>query len=155
MVYNLKWVHITRSLKMSEEIYSKVDPELLLCVIMRGSNITENRVDLSPESEPLQVACKKLMSGTKFKPHKHNTLERQTMITQESWVFLRGKVRASFYDIDDEVIHVTDLGAGDCAVVFKAGHSFDVLEDDTVLYEFKNGPYFGLEKDKTFINEKH
>jgi cupin fold WbuC family metalloprotein len=140
---------------MSEKIYSKVDPSILLCAIIRRDDITETREDISPEKEPLQVACKKIKAGTNFKPHKHNILKRETTRTQESWVFLQGKVRASFYDIDDRVILVTELGAGDCAVVFRAGHSFDVLEDDTILYEFKNGPYFGVEQDKTYLDEKH
>ena len=48
----------------------------------------------------------------------------------------------------------TELGAGDCVVVFKAGHGFEVLEDNTILYEFKNGPYFGVEIDKTYIGDK-
>tara|TARA_R110000824_G_scaffold74160_3_gene188783 strand:+ start:3936 stop:4358 length:423 start_codon:yes stop_codon:yes gene_type:complete len=140
---------------MSEKIYSKVDPTVLLLAIVRKNEITEDREDVSPETEPLQVACKKISAGTKFKPHKHNILERHITRTQESWVFLQGKVRASFYDVDDEIILVTELGAGDCAVVFRAGHSFDVLEDDTILYEFKNGPYFGVEQDKTYLDEKH
>jgi len=138
---------------MSEKIYSKVDPTILLLAIIRKNEVTENREDVSPESEALQVACKKLKAGTKFKPHKHNILERQTIRTQESWVFLRGKVKASFYDIDDEVILVTELGEGDCVVVFRAGHSFEVLEDNTLLYEFKNGPYFGVTRDKIFLDE--
>ena len=45
------------------------------------------------------------------------------------------------------------MGAGDCVVVFKAGHEFTVLEDNTIIYEFKNGPYYGVEADKTFIKE--
>ena len=67
---------------------------------------------------------------------------------------LSGKVRATFYDLDDSLILSTELSAGDCAIVFKAGHGFEVLEDDTTIYEFKTGPYFGVEADKTFIKEK-
>ena len=47
-----------------------------------------------------------------------------------------------------------ELKKGDMAIVYKAGHSFNVLEDNTVLYEFKNGPYYGKLKDKTMINKK-
>ena len=43
------------------------------------------------------------------------------------------------------------MSSGDCIVSMSAGHSFEVLEDDTLLYEFKNGPYYGTEKDKEFI----
>lgn len=136
---------------MSHKVYSKVDPSVLLLSITRGKDIHHEREDISPETEPLQVSCKKIKKGANFKPHKHNVLERHTTLTQESWVFIKGRVEASFYDINDEIILVTELEAGDCAVVFRAGHSFKVLEDDTILYEFKNGPYYGVEADKQFI----
>ena len=38
-------------------------------------------------------------------------------------------------------------------MVFSAGHGFEVIEDNTILYEVKNGPYYGQIKDKTFIDE--
>ena len=55
--------------------------------------------------------------------------------------------------MDNSLIVETVLSAGDCVVVFKAGHAFEVLEDDTILYEFKTGPYYGVEKDKEIIDE--
>tara|TARA_R110000824_G_scaffold167926_2_gene344995 strand:+ start:3345 stop:3761 length:417 start_codon:yes stop_codon:yes gene_type:complete len=136
-----------------QKIYSKIDPNLLLLVINRKGEIDIQRTDLSPAEQYMQVATKKLAKNTFFKPHKHNHLERTTTTTQEAWVFLDGKVNAKFWDIDDGLIYETILLAGDCAVVFHGGHSFEVLEDNTILYEFKNGPYYGTEKDKTYIRE--
>ena len=134
-----------------QKIYSKVNKDILLLTLIRKDNITNDRIDLSPEEETLQVAVKSLKKGTSFKPHKHNKIRRVTDVTQESWVFLSGRVKAQFYDIDDKIILETEMFAGDCVVVLKAGHSFKVLEDNTIIYEFKNGPYYGVEADKTFI----
>ena len=134
-------------------VYSVVDPSLMLCVINRGDDIGNNRADLSPQDQYLQCATKKLTKGTTFAPHKHNELVRTTNITQEAWVFLKGRVAAKFWDIDDRLIYETELGEGDAAIVFRGGHSFEVLEEDTILYEFKTGPYYGVEKDKTYIEE--
>ena len=134
-------------------VYSVVDPDLMLCVINRGDDIGTKRADLSPQDQYLQCATKKLTKGTTFAPHKHNELIRTTNITQEAWVFLRGRVAAKFWDIDDRLIYETELGEGDAAIVFRGGHSFEVLEEDTILYEFKTGPYYGVEKDKTYIEE--
>ena len=139
---------------MTINVYSKIDPKILLFVINRRENVSAIRQDLSPDGEYLQVATKKLAAGTTFAPHRHNELLREPDITQEAWVFLQGRVAARFWDIDDELIYETELGAGDVAVVFRGGHSFIVLEDDTILYEFKTGPYYGIEKDKTYIEEK-
>ena len=134
-------------------VYSAVDPSIMLLVINRAKEIGTNRADLSPDDQYLQYATKKLTKGTTFAPHRHNELMRTTDITQEAWVFLSGRVAARFWDIDDRLIYETELGAGDAAIVFRGGHSFEVLEDDTILYEFKTGPYFGVEKDKTYIEE--
>jgi len=136
---------------MPRNIYSKKDESLLLLTINRLGEINNDRTDLCPSREFLQISTKKISKGTKFKPHRHNPLDRKTTMTQEAWVVLRGKIRASFYDVDDSLIEQVDLTSGDCAVVYYAGHGFEVLEDDTILYELKSGPYFGVEKDKTFI----
>ena len=136
-----------------DKIYSKVKKDCLLLTLNRKEDISDNRTDLSPAEEYLQCATKTLTKGMNFKPHRHNKLVRETDMTQEAWVFLSGKVRAKFYDLDDSLILDTELGAGDCVIVFKAGHGFEVLEDDTILYEFKTGPYFGVEADKTFIGD--
>ena len=134
-------------------VYSACQPDLMLCVINRGDEIGTHRADLSPQDQYLQCATKKLTKGTTFAPHKHNELVRTTDITQEAWVFLKGRVAARFWDIDDQLIYETELGEGDAAIVFRGGHSFEVLEEDTILYEFKTGPYYGVEKDKTYIEE--
>jgi len=134
-------------------VHSAADPGTLLLVINRGDEIGVNRADLSPDDQYLQCATKKLSKGTTFAPHRHNEIIRTTDITQEAWVFLKGRVAARFWDIDDQLIYETELGEGDAAIVFRGGHSFEVLEEGTILYEFKTGPYFGVEKDKTYIEE--
>lgn len=133
--------------------YSKVNPNILLFSVNKQKDISYSRTDLSPAEEYMQVATKKLSKGTTFRPHKHSTFERKIDKTHEAWVFLSGKVLAQFYDIDDSLFIEVELEAGDCAVAYNAGHSFEVIEEETVLYEFKNGPYYGVEKDKEYINE--
>ena len=136
---------------MPEIIYSKVEDGLALLVINRRCDITEERADLCSENELLQISTKMLKKGLTFKPHKHNKLERNTNTTHEAWIILSGAIKAKFWDIDDTLIYETVLRHGDCAVVFKAGHGFEVLQEGTILYEVKNGPYYGQLKDKTFI----
>ena len=134
--------------------YSNIKDDCLLFAINKKAEITNNRVDISPESEYMQCSAKCLSAGDNFHPHRHNMLIRETDKTQEAWVFLSGKVKAKFYDIDDSLYSEHILEAGDCAVVFNAGHGFEVMENDTILYEFKTGPYFGVSADKTHIEVK-
>lgn len=134
-----------------KKIYSKIEPERLLAVINKITDINLERVDLAEENEPLQGSAKKLKKGERFKPHRHNVLHRETSLTQEAWVVIKGGILVSLYDLDDTFFYEEVLEEGDCILNFRAGHTFETLKDDTILYEFKNGPYMGVEADKTLI----
>jgi hypothetical protein len=66
-------------------------------------------------------------------------------------VIFSGKVECEIYDIDDQRLERQVLASGDCLVLFKGGHSLKVIDDKTVMFEFKNGPYLGINSDKTNI----
>ena len=134
-----------------KKYYSNVKEGVLLYVVNKQEDINHKRLDLSPEEECLQVSCKKLKQSDSFRPHKHLPLERNTLTTNEAWVIIRGTIRAKLFDTDNTLYSEQTLKQGDCLICFNAGHSFKVLENDTILYEFKNGPYYGAEKDKEFI----
>jgi cupin fold WbuC family metalloprotein len=135
------------------KIYSKVNPEILLHVVNKKEDITPERQDLSPDKEYLQVSCFKLEKGKKFKPHKHLENIRTTDLTQESWIIIQGSVKAILYDIDDTIIEEVILNTGDCSITFRGGHNYESLEEDSIVYEYKMGPYQGVEKDKVSIGE--
>ena len=91
--------------------------------------------------------------GKTFRPHKHIKQVRTTDIAQESWVVIQGAVKAILYDLNDEIIEEVILRAGDCSITFKGGHNYEAIEEDTIVYEYKTGPYQGREKDKSFIEQ--
>tara|TARA_R100000278_G_scaffold122226_2_gene107862 strand:- start:106 stop:528 length:423 start_codon:yes stop_codon:yes gene_type:complete len=131
--------------------YSKVNPEKLICTITKKEDITQERQNITPDSEFMQVGAKKTLNGDFFKPHKHLPCNKHVTKTQEAWVILNGSAEGVFYDLDDSYLNSIVLHDGDCAVIYDGGHSLKILENDTLLYEFKNGPYFGRDKDKVFI----
>jgi hypothetical protein len=92
-------------------------------------------------------------NGKTFKPHKHIEKERNypNKIAQESWVVIKGRVKCKFYDIDDTLIAEPILEAGDASFTLYGGHNYEILEDATIVYEYKTGPYEGQELDKVFI----
>ena len=56
------------------------------------------------------------------------------------------------YDIDNTTVLATPtLEPGDASFTLQGGHTYEILEDDTVVYEYKTGPYEGQELDKRFI----
>ena len=133
-----------------KKIYSRVNPNILLHLINRLSEI-EGRTDVAPTEEFLQLATLRMSKNQTFKPHKHISLIKETNIAQESWVVIKGSVKCIFYDLDDTVIAEPILYPGDCSMTFRGGHNYLILEEDTVVYEFKTGPYLGQEFDKKFI----
>jgi hypothetical protein len=133
------------------KIYSKKNPEILLHIINKMEDIVGQRHNIIPDNEYLQLSTMKLPEGKTFIPHKHIKLDRNTDITQESWVVIKGKIKAILYDLDDTIIHEEILNPGDCSVTLRGGHNYLCMEEGSVVYEYKTGPYFGQEKDKVFI----
>ena len=136
-----------------EKIYSKVEPGTLLHIIYRFSEV-KGRTNISPDSEYLQLASIQMKEGQTFKAHKHIIVEKTTDIAQESWVVVKGKVKCILYDLDDTIIAEPVINAGDLSMTFRGGHNYLSLEEDTIVYEYKTGPYLGQELDKVFLEKK-
>ena len=136
-----------------EKIFSKVEHDKLLHVINRLSDI-KGRDDIIPENNFIQCATLKMPKNKTFPPHKHIVKDRHypKQIAQESWVVIKGRVKCKFYDIDDTLIAEPILESGDASFTLYGGHTYEILEDNTIVYEYKTGPYEGQKLDKEFIN---
>ena len=133
-------------------IYSKKNKKKILGIIYRNSKILKQRLNLSPINEYLQVSTQKLKRNTFIHPHVHKKNRRITFSTQEIWLVLKGKLSINVFDIDKKKIKNFILGAGDMYILFRGGHSFKVLKDNTEIYEIKNGPYRKKNKDIEYLN---
>ena len=133
-------------------IYSRIEPTQLLHIINRKGDIVAGRTDLVPTDEFIQCAAMKQPQGMTFKPHRHINQYRSepNYIPQESWVVISGLVKVILYDLDNSVLHEDVLEHGDCSITLQGGHNYLFLQD-SVVYEFKTGPYLGQELDKRFI----
>ena len=134
-----------------EKIYSKVDGRLLH-VVNRLKDF-QGRKEIIPENNFIQCATLQMEKNKTFPPHKHVTKDRHypKQIAQESWVVIKGSVKCILYDIDDQIIAEPILMSGDASFTLYGGHTYEILEDNTLVYEYKTGPYEGQKLDKTFI----
>jgi hypothetical protein len=138
-----------------KEIFSTVEEGILLHIVNRKEEIVQEREDIVSEDQFIQLSTLRLPEGKTFRPHKHIWKRGETKaIAQESWVVIQGKVKCFFYDLDDSLLTTEILSAGDCSVTLMGGHTYEILEDDTLVYEYKTGPYKGQHLDKEFIEEK-
>ena len=93
-----------------------------------------------------------MKTGHTFAPHRHLWKEGEDLcIAQESWVVIKGSVKCIFYDLNNIILKEIILYPGDCSVTLSGGHTYLILEDDTLVYEYKTGPYKGQKLDKQFI----
>ena len=135
-----------------EKIYSKIDPNKLLHIVVRKEEITPGRQDIVPEENFIQCSILNMEKGKTFRPHKHIWKERtRNVIAQESWIVIQGSVKCIFYDTNDTILAEPILYPGDASFTLEGGHNYLILENDTLVYEYKTGPYEGQALDKTFI----
>ena len=138
-----------------EKIYSKIEPEKLLHVIVRLHEI-KGRTQLIPDDNFIQCSSLKMEKGKTFRPHRHIIKSRsyEKQIAQESWIVISGKVRCVFYDLDDTIIATPILQPGDASFTLYGGHTYEIIEDNTIVYEYKTGPYEGQKLDKVHIDNE-
>ena len=135
-----------------DKIFSKVEPDKLLHIIVRREDLKSGRTEVVSEEHFIQCALLNMEEGKTFKPHKHIWKNRtRDVIAQESWVVIQGKVKCTFFDIDDTIIAEPILEPGDASFTLEGGHTYTILKDDTLVYEYKTGPYEGQKLDKEFI----
>lgn len=134
-----------------KKIYSKIEPALILHAILRREDIKEGKIELSDPKEFLQIMALKENKGKEYYPHKHAWKDGEKTITQEAWIVIQGKLKGTYYDINGEKLLEEILNPGDCSITFQGGHSLTVIEENTIFYEIKTGPYKGKEYDKVAL----
>tara|TARA_R110000744_G_scaffold221502_1_gene340510 strand:- start:4606 stop:5016 length:411 start_codon:yes stop_codon:yes gene_type:complete len=135
-----------------KKIYSKINPKKLLHIIVRKTDMEEGRIDVVSGEHFLQCALLNMGKGKTFKPHKHIWKNRtRDVIAQESWIVIEGSVKCTFYDLDDSILAEPILESGDSSFTLEGGHNYTSLKENTLVYEYKTGPYEGQKLDKVFI----
>jgi len=105
----------------------------------------------TPANFSQQIAYMKHPAGHRISAHVHNLLIRQVLYTQEVLLIRKGKVRVKLFSSDKEFIGDRILTSGDLILLCGGGHSFEMLEE-TSMIEVKQGPFAG-DGDKTRFDE--
>jgi hypothetical protein len=131
--------------------YSEADPGLLTHIVYSASDF-QGRVNLVSPQEFLQVSAIELADKEEFKAHIHTwkDCDIDTTVAQEAWVVITGRVKASLYDEEQNLVGEQDLVPGDCCITLHGGHKY-VSTEVSLVYEFKSGPYLGDSLDKFYL----
>jgi hypothetical protein len=134
-----------------QNIYSENKKGLLLHCVIRKAEIA-GRQNLIADNEFLQVSTLGLQAEDTFKAHIHlwKDVDFTQYLAQESWVVISGEIEVSFFDTDGKLLETVVLGEGDSSVTLHGGHSYRAVKE-SLVYEFKSGPYRGVNSDKKQI----
>lgn len=135
-----------------KKIYSKIKKKTLLHIFFRPTTKNQ-RINISAENEFMQLCYLNLSKNNKFLPHKHfwKKNNQKKRIVQESWVLIKGSAKVTYYDLNEKILTSKTLKPGDISITFEGGHKLDVLKNNTIIYEHKNGPYEGQKKDLRYL----
>lgn len=133
----------------TEKGYQYIDVTLMDSVAVEARlspRLRKNHNFHHSEDEPVNRLINVMHRGTYLPVHRHSRPDRS-----ESCIVLRGRVGVTFYDDEGNLTDSRLVGPScDCVGYdIDAGvwHGLVVLEDDTVLFEVKQGPYAPISAD--------
>ena len=125
------------------------DDDQLIAIIRRFNEWKPGLDFVTPDETFIQVGTWSYNTGKTLDRHEHNVHERTSNLTQECVFIVAGSMNVDFYGRNKVFIERVLLQQFDYAVIFGGGHAYEILEDNTKILETKNGPFPGVEIDKT------
>ncbi|MCX5829838.1 MAG: hypothetical protein NTV58_17860 [Deltaproteobacteria bacterium] len=118
---------------------------------IKGADLKSGLSFFTEESDYLQLGSWRYDKGRKLSAHIHNYVKREINRTQECIVVMAGSIKVIMYDEGGEFLEEVRVNSGEAMVLFSGGHGYEILDNDTIVFEIKNGPYPGAEKDRRRI----
>jgi cupin fold WbuC family metalloprotein len=123
-----------------------IDSQLLAAVTEQAKNSPRLRMNYNFH-ESMDAKSQRLLNalemGTELPIHRHQH-------TAETYILLQGSIRVLFYNKKKELINSTILNPqeGKFGIDIPAGqfHTIEILENGSVIFEVKDGPYTPLEE---------
>ena len=114
------------------------------------NDIKPGLISFSSDMEYIQVVSwGHYEKGKYLQDHLHNEFEREAKRTYEVVYVVKGSIEARLYDLELKPVETLIVGQGEMLILLESAHGYTILEDDTSVFEIKNGPFFGVDKDKT------
>jgi len=123
--------------------------EKIIAIIHRENDWSKGLDFLTDNDLNVQVGTWWYDKGKSLDRHLHNTYDRLAKRTQEMVYVKQGLLLVKLYDDDKNYIQDTVLNTGDIGIFVNGGHGYEILEDNTMIIEAKNGPFTNVSKDKT------
>jgi len=86
-----------------------------------------------------------------FRAHKHLLRPRLNNYTLECFIVYQGSIQVDIYSTKREYLKKLIAKAGDIVLIYRGYHDLEVLEDNSIFFEIKNGPFTTVEEDKVYL----
>jgi hypothetical protein len=120
-----------------------------IATVIRGDYLPTKTTFVTPDSYYQQAGFVVYGEGKEVPRHMHLPLQRHLIGTPETLIVRKGTVAADLYALDKSFLTTVTLNQGDIILLVAGGHCFR-FQEDTVLFELKQGPYTGLKEKEMF-----
>ena len=107
----------------------------------------------SSDEENIQVGVWNYEKGKILDLHYHKDFSREATRTGEAVCVIRGSIACNLYTKEGDFLVEIPVKESEVIIQYYGAHEY-IIEEDSVIIEIKNGPYFGPEKDRVRINAK-
>jgi hypothetical protein len=107
----------------------------------------------SSDEENIQVGVWNYEKGKILDLHYHKDFSREATRTGEAVCVIRGSLVCNLYTKEGDFLVEIPVKESEVIIQYYGAHEY-IIEEDSVIIEIKNGPYFGPEKDRVRINAK-
>jgi hypothetical protein len=119
-----------------------------LAYIVRAQWAPDKTEFVTPDTFSLQMGMIVYGKGQAITPHMHLPVTREVQGTNEVVMVRSGSCDVDIYDDQRRAIGSYPLNRGDVILLLGGGHGFR-MNEDTVLFEVKQGPYVdGRDKER-------
>ncbi len=112
----------------------------LLSIVIKADEINERINFVTSNEEEMQVASFNFSQDTVIDNHIHLNQNRNIHTTPEIIFVVKGFVKVSLFDDQQNFIKEVELTSGDTIAFLRGGHGL-VVKEGTKLVEAKQGPY--------------
>tara|TARA_Y100000389_G_C17471500_1_gene531716 strand:+ start:9379 stop:9771 length:393 start_codon:yes stop_codon:yes gene_type:complete len=112
----------------------------LVSIVIKADEIKERTNFITNNEEEMQVASFNFSEETVIDNHIHLNQNRNINTTPEIIFVVEGKIKATLFDDEENLIDEIELTTGDTIAFLKGGHGL-IAEKGTKLVEAKQGPY--------------
>lgn len=121
--------------------------------IIRAGTVVKETTFYSPPDSSFQFGLLTHKAGFVEEAHYHFPTARRITDSQQMLVVQHGSISVLLYSDDGRFLKEVFLRAGDAILIIQGVHAIKALEDMQCI-SVKQGPFLGVERDKTAVEVK-